>query len=298
MICTADGKVLSNSPAITIQAPVGISVADAEATEGTDAAMVFTVSLSRPAPGTLTVDYLTASGTATSGEDYTFTSGTLTFAAGDRTGTISVPILDDSHNDDGETFTLTLSSPSSGYLEDATATGTIKNRDPLPRALLARFGRTAAVHVVEHVEQRMAARRAPGFEGRVAGRELRRGMGREMALGLLRRLGAAGVAAGPGGGPAGRSRGAFDPGMFSMGFGGQRLLTGSAFSLNRETRRGRHPLVLEPGGAVVVLRPRGGPGAGRRRAHDDARGGLREGADGDGAVAGPQLEPGRLPGGV
>ena len=54
-------------------------------------------------------------------------------------------MLDDSHDDDGET--LTLSNPSSGRLTDAEATGTIENRDPLPRALLARFGRTAAVHV-------------------------------------------------------------------------------------------------------------------------------------------------------
>ena len=34
----------------------------------------------------------------------------------------------------------------------AEATGTIENRDPMPRALLARFGRTAAVQVVEQVE--------------------------------------------------------------------------------------------------------------------------------------------------
>lgn len=37
------------------------------------------------------------------------------------------------------------------------------------------------LHVVEHVEQRMAAPREPGFEGRFAGRELRRpGMEREL----------------------------------------------------------------------------------------------------------------------
>ncbi len=35
------------------------------------------------------------------------------------------------------------------------ATGTIRNTDPLPQAPMARFGRTAAVHVVEHIEERM-----------------------------------------------------------------------------------------------------------------------------------------------
>ena len=68
---------------------------------------------------------------------------------------MSVTVLDDAHDDGGETVTLTLSNPSGGRLTDGEATGTIKNRDPLPRALLARFGRTAAVHVVEHVEERV-----------------------------------------------------------------------------------------------------------------------------------------------
>ena len=84
---------------------------------------------------------------------------------------------------------LTLSNASHGQLTDDEATGTIKNRDPLPRALLARFGRTAAVHVVEHVEERLQAPRAPGFEGRVAGRELRRRMERDIAVNVLRQLG-------------------------------------------------------------------------------------------------------------
>ena len=56
-------------------------------------------------------------------------------------------MLDDSHNDGEET--LTLSNASSGVLTDATATGTIENHDAMPRALIARFGRTAAVHIVE-----------------------------------------------------------------------------------------------------------------------------------------------------
>ena len=120
---------------------------------------------------------------------YTAASGTLTFQAGESSKTVEVAVLDDAHDEGEETLTLTLSNPSEGRLTDGEATGTIKNRDPLPRALLARFGRTAAVHVVEHVEERLQAPRDPGFRGRFAGRELRRGMERDIALNFLQRLG-------------------------------------------------------------------------------------------------------------
>ena len=66
----------------------------------------------------------------------------------------------------------------------------------------------------------------------------------------------------------------------------------------------RHPLVLEPRVAVALLRPRGRAVAGRRRADDDVRGRLCEGAAGDGPVAVAQPGPGRVhrgrrrPGGV
>ena len=45
--------------------------------------------------------------------------------------------------------------------------------------------------MVEHVEERLQAPREPGFRGRFAGRELRRGMERDMALNFLRQLGGA-----------------------------------------------------------------------------------------------------------
>ena len=73
------------------------------------------------------------------------------FLAGESTERIDVSVLDDAH-DKGEE-TLLLSSASSGRLTDGETTATTDNRDPLPRAPLARFGRTTAVHVVEHVEE-------------------------------------------------------------------------------------------------------------------------------------------------
>lgn len=41
------------------------------------------------------------------------------------------------------------------------------------RALLARFERAAATHVTDHVEERLATRREPGFRARFAGYDLR-----------------------------------------------------------------------------------------------------------------------------
>ena len=57
----------------------------------------------------------------------------------------------DSHDEDSETLTLTLTNPSpSEYVRiaDGTATGTIENSDPLPKAWIARFGRTVAEQVM------------------------------------------------------------------------------------------------------------------------------------------------------
>ena len=193
---------------------MGIAVADARVEEGDGVALAFVVTLSRVASGTLTVDYATADGSAHAGDDYTAASGTLTFGAGESSQKIRVAVLEDAHDEGEETLTLRLSNASSGQVTDGEATGTIKNSDPLPRALLARFGRAAAVQVVEQVEERLEASREPGFRGRLAGRELRRGMERDIGLDLIRRLGgAAGVGRGVAGGGASGAAG-------SMGMAG------------------------------------------------------------------------------
>ena len=187
--CTRDGRALSHSLSATVAGPMGISVADARVEEGVGKTIDFAVALDRAASRTVTVDYATSDGTATAGTDYTATSGTLTFRAGDRSKTVSVAVLDDSHDEGEETLTLRLSNPSSGRMTDGEAIGTIEYADPMPRSFVARFGRTAALQVVEQVQERIEARRETGFRGRFAGRELRRGMERDIALSFLRRLG-------------------------------------------------------------------------------------------------------------
>ena len=154
-MCTGDNRGLSTGLSATVQGPPGLSVADARVEEAQGATVDFTVTLSRAASATATVDYATSNGTATAGSDYTETRGTLTFAAGDTTRTVSVPVLDDAVDEDAETFTLTLSNADGAYLVDSTATGTITNNDAMPKAWLARFGRTVASHAVEAVGARL-----------------------------------------------------------------------------------------------------------------------------------------------
>ena len=130
-VCAADGGMLARGTQVTIPGPVWFSVADATATEAPGATLDFTVTLSRAFFRTVTVDYATVDGTATAGADYTSTSGTLTFGWNETAKTVSVPVLDDAHDDGGESLTLALSnpSPSRARLADATATGTVADTD-------------------------------------------------------------------------------------------------------------------------------------------------------------------------
>ena len=272
-ICTDDGRKLNHSTSDSVQGPVGISVSDARVEEAAGAVLAFAVTLSRSASSQITINYATSDGSATAGADYTAASGILTIESGSSSGRIEVDIIDDEHNEGSESFTVTLSNPSSGDLTDASATGTITNHDALPNALVARFGRTAAVHVVEQVQERIEAPRETGFEAQLAGRQLRPDMVSEMAVEFLRQMGASagthegyragahgsiagspvagarllgtpGLAGGrsmpvdPMGSMPGTGGGLHPPGHFGPGLGGGNLLTGSAFELNRETRRG------------------------------------------------------------
>ena len=143
-VCTANRHKLPGGASITVPGPATLSVADAEVREGPDATLDFVVTLNRNRHEATTVDYGTSDGTATAGADYTAASGTLTFAAGETSKTVSVAVLDDALDEGSETLTLTNPEPSSVRLADAEATGTIRNTDKMPKAWIARFGREAA----------------------------------------------------------------------------------------------------------------------------------------------------------
>ena len=129
-ICTPDGKALTDPVSATIQGPPALSVADAEVAEGPDAKLEFTITLSRAASGTVTVEAATSDGSAVAGHDYEAKSETVTFEPGRTKRALWVKIIDDDHDEDSETMTVTLSNPSGAYIADGTAVGTITNDGP------------------------------------------------------------------------------------------------------------------------------------------------------------------------
>jgi len=83
----------------------------------------------------VSVHYSMSAGTATSGSDFTNVSGNLNWAAGDLSSkTFTVPIKDDSLNENNETISLGLSSPTGGATlgSQKTAILTIADDDPMP----------------------------------------------------------------------------------------------------------------------------------------------------------------------
>jgi glucose/arabinose dehydrogenase len=145
MLSTPVGATLSDATATgTItnddQPPPTLAVADTSVTEGNagTTTAVFTVTLSA-APGAtpVTVDFATGNLTATAGQDYTATSGTLTFSGTTVVRTIAVPVIGDTTVEPTETFTVTLSNPTGATIGAATATGSIVSDDTPPTVSIA-----------------------------------------------------------------------------------------------------------------------------------------------------------------
>ncbi len=143
-ICSPAGtKLLEVPPTFTITGPESakryLAVSDATASEDEDPMMAFTVTLDKTADHAITVDYATADGTATAEKDYTATSGTLTFTAGETTKPVHVSILNDTIVDKDETVRLTLSNASGAEITDPDGIGTITDTDLPPDPLRALF---------------------------------------------------------------------------------------------------------------------------------------------------------------
>ncbi|MES2583292.1 MAG: retention module-containing protein, partial [Pseudomonadota bacterium] len=90
----------------------------------------FTVSLSQASANTVTVNYSTSNGTATSGSDYTAKTGTVTFAPGQTTQTIVVNITEDAAVEPNQTFNVNLSGASNATILDNQGVATIVDNEP------------------------------------------------------------------------------------------------------------------------------------------------------------------------
>ena len=158
--------------AAPVAAGPGLSVADAQVNESAGVPLRFRVTLDAPAQSAVSVRYRTADGSARAVEDYAPAHGAVRFAPGETAKTVAVAVVKDTHDEGSETMTLTLYRPSGASVGDGAATGTIVNTGPMPKAWIARFGRTVAEQAVEAVEARFEAARAPGLSGSIAGQQL------------------------------------------------------------------------------------------------------------------------------
>jgi len=76
--------------------------------------------------GAVEISYATSGGTATVGNDYTATSGKLSWASGDKaTKTFTVLIAKDALDEPNETFAVRLFSPTGGAVLGSPSTGTV-----------------------------------------------------------------------------------------------------------------------------------------------------------------------------
>jgi hypothetical protein len=109
-----------------------LQIGNATVTEGNAGAVAatFTVTLSAASTQPVTVAYATGNDTATVGSDYTSTSGTLTFATGQTSETITVLVNGDRLAEPNETFVVNLSNPSNATIADGQGVGTIVDDEP------------------------------------------------------------------------------------------------------------------------------------------------------------------------
>ena len=126
------GTIENDDPAPTLTIN---NVSHAEGNVG-PTAFVFTVTKSNTG-NAATVDFETANGTATEPDDYAAANGTLSFAVGEATKTITVLVSGDTTFESNETVFVNLSNPSGATIADGEGQGTIQNDDAPPNFTLS-----------------------------------------------------------------------------------------------------------------------------------------------------------------
>ena len=101
-------------------------VSHSEPASGTNTLSI-NVGLTSASGKTITVDYATMDGTATSPADFTATSGTLTFAPGDGIKSVDIEVQGDGSSEGNETLTLMISNPSNASLGTSSCAITLKD---------------------------------------------------------------------------------------------------------------------------------------------------------------------------
>src|SRR4029453_11266535 len=122
------GTIVDDDP------PPSLSINDVAILEGNSGNnnASFIVTLSSASGQTVTVQYVTADGTAVAGSDYEARSGTLTFEAGQTTRNFNVRVSGDTQVELDETYFVNLSNPTNAAIADGQGVATGINDDRTP----------------------------------------------------------------------------------------------------------------------------------------------------------------------
>ena len=120
------GTILDDEPRISIN-----NVTMREGNGKKTTLFAFTVTLSAASDQAVTMSFRTVDGTATtSNNDYVAQTGTLTFAPGETTKTITIEVKGDNRKEGNETFYLDLfDNSSNSFFTKNRGLGTILNDD-------------------------------------------------------------------------------------------------------------------------------------------------------------------------
>jgi hypothetical protein len=109
--------------------PLSIAyIDDVKVQENTGTATVI-VSLSSPSINEVKLDYSTSESSATNGQDFTPTSGSLRIAAGDVKGAFTIPLINDAISENNEIFNISFSNILNAELGRNTSSITIIDND-------------------------------------------------------------------------------------------------------------------------------------------------------------------------
>ncbi len=120
----ACGGGSSDTPVSTVLPT--ISVVDSSATD-LATQISTTILLSKASSETVTVKYQTLDGTALAGTDYTTNNGTISFAPGTLSATVSIALIATRNTADTKMFHLALNTPTNATTSDETAILTLTN---------------------------------------------------------------------------------------------------------------------------------------------------------------------------
>ena len=136
-----DGATAGQSAYVRVEVPdqtrLTLRAAPAPAEGG--APVTVTATLDAPAPADGLTVTLTTGGTATRDTDYTLSSSTITIAAGETAGTVTITVIDDAEADDGETIVIDAASTTPALTADQL-TLTIEDNDATPVPALPLLG--------------------------------------------------------------------------------------------------------------------------------------------------------------